>query len=269
MVADLWKYRSLILHNAVDDLRNRYRGSVAGYLWNIFIPLAQIIVFATIFSALMRARLPQVAEIGDRFDYVIYLCSALLPWNAFADTLMRGVSSLAGNAGYIKKLPIPEQLFVAQDTCSGFFSSLLALAVFFVFSALIVRYGPFWEWLQILPIMVLMMAFAYGLGLLLSCINVFFRDVQPAMNVLVLLWFWLTPIVYPVTIFDQTGHDWVLPLLPLNPAYHFVHACHEAVYMHAWVAPATWLICIAITLVVNVLAFWVLRTLRPDIRDVL
>ena len=54
MVVSLWKYRGLILHNSVDDLRNRYRGSIAGYLWNVFIPLAQIVVFATIFSVLME-----------------------------------------------------------------------------------------------------------------------------------------------------------------------------------------------------------------------
>lgn len=270
MVVNLWKYRLVILRNAVDDLRNRYKGSIAGYLWNIFIPLAQIVVFSTIFSALMNYRFPTLPHgMSDRFSFVIFLCSGLLPWNAFADTLMRGVSSLVGNAGYLKKLPVPEQLFVAQDTCSGLFSGLLAMAVFLAFCAVVTGHGPYWAWLQVLPAMVLLMGFAFGMGLLLSCLNVFFRDVGPLMGVVLLLWFWLTPVVYPQEVFEGTGKEWVIQLLPLNPAYHFIEIFHDAVFMSR-VAPASrWIACCLITLVVNVAAYAVLRLLRPDIRDAL
>jgi len=269
MVLNLWKYRRLILRNAINDLRNRYRGSVAGYLWNIFVPLAQIIVFATIFSVLMQARLPRMPGMEDRFNFVIFLCAGLLPWNAFADTLSRGVSSLAGNAGYLKKLPVPEQFFVAQDTCSGFFSGLIAIALFMLFSIIFAGYGPRAQWIQVIPALVLFMGFAFGLGLFLSCLNVFFRDIQPLMGVIILLWFWLTPVVYVETMFVDTQHEWVLSLLPLNPAYHFVHAFQDAVYRSTWVAPGVWATCLAITLAVNAIAYLVLRRLRADIRDTL
>jgi lipopolysaccharide transport system permease protein len=270
MVINLWRYRRLILHNAIDDLRNRYRGSIAGYLWNVFIPLAQIIVFSTIFSALMGYRFEKIPEgMPTRFNFVIFLCSGLLPWNAFADTLMRGVASLVGNAGYLKKLPVPEQLFVAQDACSGLFSGFLAVVIFLVFCVLAAGYGPFWAWWQVVPGMILFMGFAFGLGLLLSCLNVLYRDVQPLMNVVVLLWFWLTPIVYVEDIFRGTDKEWMLTVLPMNPAYHFVEVFHRAVFEHAIVPAHTWLTCLVIALVVNALAYAVLRRLRSDIRDVL
>lgn len=269
MVRNLWKYRGLIVRHAADDLRNRYRGSLAGYFWNVITPLAQIIIFSTIFGVLLQQKLGGVEGMEDHWVFVVFLCSGLLPWNAFADTLMRGVSSLVGNAGYLKKLPLPEQVFVAQDACSGFFTALLTLGVFFVFCILIVGYGPYWAWLQAIPGLILMMGLAFGLGLTMSCINVFFRDVQPAMNVIVLLWFWLTPIVYPEHMFENTSHAWLLRLLPLNPAYHFVEVFHASIFQHRLVGASTWVICIASTAVVNVVAYAVLRVTRSDIRDVL
>ncbi len=271
MVIGLWKYRRLVLHNSVGDLRNRYRGSVGGYLWNVFVPLAQIIVFSTIFSALMGWDMPDVRglKIKGGLSYVVFLCSGLLPWNTFADTLMRGVSSLVGNAGYLKKLPLPEQLFVAQDACSGFLSGLLAVAIFLVFSIVVAGYGPYPEWIQILPGMILLTGFAFGLGLVLSCINVFFRDVHPLTQVMVLLWFWLTPIVYMESNFDKPGKEWVLHLLPLNPMYHFVKVFHEGVFLHRWVPVHTWILCAVAAVVINIVAHAVLRRLRADIRDAL
>ncbi len=268
MVVSLWKYRRLIVYNSVGDLRNRYRGSVAGYLWNIFVPLAQIIVFATIFSALMGYRVPDIPDL-KHLNFVIFLCSGLLPWNTFADTLMRGVSSLVGNAGYLKKLPLPEQLFVAQDACTGFLSGLLTVAIFLLFTIVVAGYGPYWAWVQVLPGLLLLSAFAFGLGLVLSCVNVFFRDVHPFTQVMVLLWFWLTPIVYNEDIFQKAGKDWLLALLPANPMYHFMRVFQHGVFRHEWVSWHTWTICILATLAVNLAAFAVLRRLRADIRDTL
>jgi ABC-type polysaccharide/polyol phosphate export permease len=271
MVIGLWKYRRLVLYNSVGDLRNRYRGSVAGYLWNVFVPLAQIIVFSTIFAALMGWDLPNLRKLPIKggLSYVVFLCSGLLPWNTFADTLMRGVSSLVGNAGYLKKLPLPEQLFVAQDACSGFLSGLLSVAIFLVFSIVIAGYGPYWEWVQILPGMILLTGFAFGLGLVLSCVNVFFRDVHPLTQVVVLLWFWLTPVVYMEESFQRPGKEWVLSVLAFNPMYHFVTIFHEGVFMHNWVSAHTWIICGVATATVNGVAHAVLWRLRADIRDAL
>lgn len=266
MVINLWRYRRLILRNAVNDLRTRYSGSVAGYLWNIFIPLAQIVVFSLVFSALMDWR-AELYGMRGRFSFVVFLCSGLLPWNAFGETVMRGVSSLVGNAGYLKSLRIPEQIFVAQDACSGFLSALVALGLFLLFAALVAHHGPCWGWLQFIPAMLLFSGLAFGLGLLLSCFNVFFRDVQPFMNVVLLLWFWLTPIVYSETLFAGK-QAWMLTLLKWNPAYHYVRAFHAAMYDRLVPAPV-WLTCLAITLGTIGLAYGVLRKLRREIRDVL
>lgn len=268
MVVNLWKYRTLVVRNALGDLRHRYSGSVAGYLWNVFLPLAQIIVFALVFGALMAQRLPDSPMRDNRFGFVVFLCSGLLPWNAFAETLMRGVASLVAHAGYLKKLALPEQIFVAQDACTGFFTALVSLSIFLVF-ALAVGHRPSLAWLQALPLLVLFLGFAFGLGLLLSCVNVFYRDVQPLMNVVILLWFWLTPVVYTPDLFAKAGFAWVGQLLPFNPAYHFVLAFHDALYFNRLIPAQAWLLCAAIALAANAAGYAALRALRPEIRDAL
>src|SRR2546423_1351372 len=99
MTSVLWQYRKFILVNAVADLRHRFSGSVGGYLWNVLVPLAQIAVFAIIFSGLMGSRMPETPAARGRFTFVIFLCSGLLAWNAFAETLIRASGSLVMNAG--------------------------------------------------------------------------------------------------------------------------------------------------------------------------
>jgi lipopolysaccharide transport system permease protein len=277
MAAVIWKYRRYVWSSALADLRHRFSGSVAGYLWNIFIPLAQLIVFAVIFGILFSNQINE----GPRgpFAFILFLCSGLLAWNAFADTLLRSSAAFVGNAGYLKKLPLPEQIFIAQEACGGFLTALISIIIFLIFSLTIAHYGPFWQWIQALPLLVLFLGFAYGLGLIFASLHVFFRDVQPFLNVVVMLWMWLTPIVYRESTFHDPihPHPIIVKLLHLNPAYHYIVAFHESLWWGGnsgatgpgWVPLWRWGILIALTLEVNLVGVWVLRHFRSEIRDVL
>jgi ABC-type polysaccharide/polyol phosphate export permease len=269
MAVVVWKYRRFIWANALADLRHRFSGSVAGYLWNVFVPLAQLLVYAVIFGALMGNKMDDGPHV--RFNFIIYLCSGLLAWNAFAETVLRSSAALVSNAGYLKKLPLPEQIFVAEEACGGFLTAVISISLFVLFSIFASHWGPFWPWLQAIPLLILFLGFAYGLGLILGCLNVFFRDVQPFMNVVVLLWMWLTPVVYKESQFADPAspHPIVLSLLHLNPAYYFIVGFHRSFWDGRWVSLQTWLICIGITLVFNLLGAAVVRRLRAEIRDVL
>ena len=269
MTPVFWQYRRFILANAVAELRHRFSGSVAGYLWNVFIPLAQLMVFAVIFSVIMGNRINQGPQ--GKFSFIIFLCSGLLAWTAFAETLVRSSSSLVGNAGFLKKLPLPEQIFVAQEAATGFLTAGISISLFVLFSIAIARYGPFVQWLQVIPLLVLFLGFAYGLGLIFACINVFFRDVQPFINVLALLWMWLTPVVYVDDFFRDPlhPHPIVLRILQFNPAYYYIDGFHQSLWLGKWVQPQTWIICCAITFGFNLAAAWILHQVRSEIRDVL
>lgn len=265
----IWRYRGFIVRSALAELRHRFSGSVAGYLWNVFVPLAQLIVFAIIFSVLMGNRMPADSPVTGRFSFIVFLCSGLLPWNAFAETLARSAGAMVSAAGFIKKLPIPEQIFVATENVGGIITGLIALAIFAVFSIFVADYGPYLQWLQALGMLVLFMWFGYGLGLILACLNAFFRDIQPFMNVILLLWMWLTPIVYLDTFFQNSQHDWMLTLFRFNPAYYFIDGFHEALFWSRWIQSEHWLTCLAIAAGTHLLALPVLARLRGEIRDVL
>lgn len=273
MTLVLWKYRRFILANALADLRHRFSGSVAGYLWNIFFPLAQLAVFAVIFSVLMGNRMDEgpAALHANKFSFIIYLCSGLLAWNAFAETLVRSSASMVSNAGFLKKLPLPEQIFVAQEATGGFLTAAISVSIFILFSILIARYGPFWQWLAAIPLLILFLGFAYGLGLILSCLHVFFRDVQPFINLVVLLWMWLTPVVYVERIFldPKQPHPIVIAIMHLNPAYYYIDGFHQCLWWGRAVPAFDWEMCLAITFAFNIAAALVLRRLRAEIRDVL
>ena len=269
MSVTLWTYRRFILTSALADLKHRFSGSVAGYLWNVFVPLAQLTVFALIFSVLMGNQIDEGPK--GRFSFIIFLCSGLLAWNAFAETLVRSSAALVSNAGYLKKLPIPEQIFVAQEATGGFVTALISISLFAIFSMTVAGYGPKWEWIQAIPLLFLFVALAYGLGLMMACFNVFFRDVNPFMNVLVLLWMWLTPVVYVEKIFHDPSHPhpYVLMLLKFNPAYHYISGFHQSLWLGQWLAIETWIICLCVTLAANMLGAAVLRSCRAELRDVL
>jgi ABC-type polysaccharide/polyol phosphate export permease len=271
MTLVLWKYRRFILANALADLRHRYSGSVAGYLWNVFVPLAQLAVFAVIFGILFGRGDDDLLPGNPKFPFILFLCSGLLAWNAFADTLVRASASLVGNAGYLKKLPIPDQIFVAQEALSGFFTAVISISIFILFAVFLSHYSPCWQWLQAIPLLILFVGFAYGLGLMLACFNVFFRDVQPFVNVVVLLWMWLTPVVYKESMFtDKTSpHPIAIRLIHFNPAYHYIRGFHESLWHKHWIAASTWYACIGITLGFILIGTAVLRKLRAEIRDVL
>src|SRR5258708_25562237 len=106
MPMGLWKDRRFILANALADLRHRFSGSVAGYLWNVFVPLAQLTVFAVIFSVLMGNRMDNEVPSGT-FSFIVYLCCGLLACNAFAETLLLSASSLLGRLGQLRHHPLP------------------------------------------------------------------------------------------------------------------------------------------------------------------
>ena len=129
MIVNLWRYRSFILRNAAripestrEELRKR------GHVIN---PLAQILIYTLVFSQLMEMRLPGSVAAGA---FALYLCAGILPWTAFSDCVLRGANAFIENAAYLKKLPIPEQVFVAQNAVTATISLAVSMALLLVVS---------------------------------------------------------------------------------------------------------------------------------------
>jgi ABC-type polysaccharide/polyol phosphate export permease len=261
-VRALWHYRAFIWEGALHDLRLRYAGSSLGVFWNVLTPLAMMALYTLVFTVVIPAGSLRTGLTTGSF--VLYLACGFLPWGAFVDSTVRGSQSLVGNAAFLKKMPIPEQVFVAETAVSGVLAMLIALGLVVVLAAVLGQPPqPVW---MLLPLVVLLwQTLGFGLGLLLGTLNVFFRDIVPALVVIFQIWMWSLPIVYLEDFLPQTYRS----LLVFNPAYPYLRAIRDA-YLElrlpdAWV----WGAMVVWAATATALGFVVLRRLQPEIRDVL
>lgn len=261
MIADLYANRGYVWGAALADLRNRYAGSIGGALWNILQPLLMIAVFTAVFTGLMARE--GVPGEGDA-PYVVYLCSALLPWYALAECITRGTHALSANALYLRKSAIPEQVFVAQTAVSA----ALSLAVSFtllILVALAFGHEPSWAWLLLPLPLTLLIALGFGLGLALGAVYVFIRDVAQGVPVLLQAGFWTFPIVYRAEVVPE----WLRRALPYNPVYPALTGVRELFLFGRVPSVELWAGMVLWAGAAVLLGSLVLRKLRPEIRDVI
>jgi homopolymeric O-antigen transport system permease protein len=261
MNSSLWKYRRFIVVNALADLRHRYAGTGMGMFWNVLHPLALIAVYSIVFSQIMRTSLPGGS---GKLAYTIYLCSGLFPWLAFSDCVSRGCGSFVSNANYLKKLPIPEQVFVAQSAVASMLSLSINFAMLLIVATLL-GFHPRWHWFMLPIPLVLFQSLGFGIGLLLATLNVFFRDVGEWTNVVLQIAMWTVPIVYWVG-FLPPRIQWLLKFHPLMPALVTTRALFlygRLPDLGTWVAMVLW------PALLVFLGGRLLHKLRPEIRDVI
>ena len=266
MIRGLLSHRRFIWQSAVAELRHRYAGTGLGVVWNVLHPLALIAVYSIVFTALMRGRVP--GDAGGHFGYVLYLCSGLLPWLAFAECLTRGCNAFTDNATYLRKLPIPEQVFVARAAASATLGLAISFALLLVIS-LALGLRPRAQWVLLPAALLSMQALGFGLGLLCGTLNVFFRDVGQLLGVALQVVLWTVPVVYVV---DGNGFPgWFVGALkwhPLLPPLEAVRVWFLGLppKMAPW---QMWLGMIAWPAAAVAAAGAVFGKLRREIRDVL
>lgn len=260
MIFGLWRYRWFILKNALSELRYRYAGSALGVLWNIVNPLAQIVVYTLVFSNIMA---PRLGAGSTPVGFTLYLCSGIFPWVAFSECVARGANAFVENASYLKKLPIPEQVFVAQNAVSATLGLAISMSLLFVLTVGTAG-GLSATWIGVPAALVLFQAFGFGIGLLLSTLNAFLRDVGQAVGVGLHLWMWATPIVYVEDILPAK----LQVLLQYNPAYPFIEALHRMIVSGEWPLPGTWVLMVVWASAAPLAGYLVLRAGRVEIRDV-
>ena len=210
----VWAFRGFIAASVRRDYQLRYRSTVLGFAWNLLQPLAMILIYTLIFSQLMRTRLDGS---NNPFAYGIHLCAGIFTWNLFAEIIQRSQSMFLDNANLLKKQRFPRMalpLIVVSTALLNFSIVLLLFLSFLLFSGNFPGIG-LWA---LLPLLAIQILFSMGLGLSLGVLNIFFRDVGQLSNLALQLWFWATPIVYPVGILPS----WLLPWMQLNPMYHLV-----------------------------------------------
>ena len=204
-------HRQLLQDFAWRELRSRYKGSALGFGWNFAIPLLNLAVFYLLFGVLLGQR-PRTGS-GEQ-NYAIFLFVGLLPWTFFANSLSAGASSIIANGAIVKKVRLPLQLLPAASVLSSFANLLLSFLVLFAVLAIFGPRHP--EGLLVLPLLVaIQVVMNLGFAYLLAAANVFFRDVQHILGVLLMAWYFLTPVLFPITIVAERPTE--RELLYLNP----------------------------------------------------
>ncbi len=217
---ELYQYREMLKNLVRKELRSRYKGSVLCFMWTFLNPLLMLVVFSILFSTVMRINVEK---------YTMFLFCALLPWNFFQSSVQAAASSIVGNGGLIKKIYFPTVILPLALVVSGVVSFLLSL--FILIPALLINNIPLvWPVLSLPLVLLVEFIFTLGLALLVSSINVYFRDVEHITSITLLAWFYLTPVLYPETLIPAQ----YLCLFKINPMTVIILAFRDIFFLGRW-----------------------------------
>lgn len=249
----------LLWELAKRDLWERYSGSSLGALWSVIYPLVTIFIYLVIFANIMGARLPGSSNV---YSYSIYLIAGVVPWTAFASTVMRASTVYLDKRNIISKIPVDLNCFPLYIVMSETMIFAITAAIFVVF--LIVTGYEFTPLFLLIPVLFgIQQIFAYALGSIMGIMVLFIRDIKEAVNVFFQFWFWATPIVYVGTILP----DFVKPYLILNPAYWFIGGYQQIMSFQTAPSLSHIILLLLLTGVLLFLKIRLMRMVERDIRD--
>jgi ABC-2 type transport system permease protein len=220
----VWRYRELLANLTRKELKVKYKNSALGFAWSLLNPILYLVVYWFVFQVVLKAGIP---------NFAIFFLAGLLPWNFFSTALGGGTISIVGNRGLVSKVWFPREILPLASIGAAmvhFFLQSLVLALTLV----VFRYAPSPQFMLLLiPALVTLVVFLAALAIALSAVNVYLRDTQHFLELVLLAWFWLTPIVYAYeTAKDQLGAwSWVFLA---NPMTDIVLVFQRAIYNKTW-----------------------------------
>lgn len=216
-IGELYTYREMIFSMIRRDIRGKYKASVLGFLWTFLNPLLQLFIYTMVFSVILRAGIE---------DFYIYLFIGLVPWNFFAASVSGGAFCVVGQENLIKKIYFPRLVLPISYVTSAFVNMLLTFIVIFVVLILSGR-GFNIVALLFLPVIWLVeYLLALGMCMVTSALTVYFRDLEYLLNIVMMGWMYLTPIMYTTEMVPEE----LRYLFLLNPMTAIIEAYHEILY---------------------------------------
>lgn len=243
-VAEYRSSKELFANLMLRELRSKYKRSFFGWTWSLATPLANMAVYTIVFAYFLRISSSNFT--GDPSGlrvYALYLLCGMLPWNYFQIGVMSSIGSLVSNSTLIKKSYFPRTLLPGSVIGAGLVSHLIEMGL------LVVALLGFGDWRAVvyLPFVILltaiMMVFALGFGLMLSALNIYFRDIQHFVGILFLVWLYMTPIIYPLGVIHSHKLQFILKINPMTDAVNSYRAvmyngrfpgAYELVYFAVW-----------------------------------
>ena len=263
---EIFAARELLANLTLREIRGKYKRTVFGQLWSLANPLALMLIYTFVFALIFRVQ-PDRGNPSGLDVFALWLLCGLLPWTFLATVLNLGVASLVANAGLIQKVYFSRIVLPLSVVGSSGYSWLFEMAVLVI--ALSVGGGFVLPWLALVIVAMLLLAvFVAGLALMLSIANVYFRDTQYFITIVLQLWMYLSPIMYPSSLVQTASRDiggilgtpfTLEGIYTLNPMVHFIEVFRNLLYDNRWPDPVEWVICAAWALATFVVGMEVFR----------
>ena len=220
MFRSLWRYRHFVLSSIHNELKSRFARSKFGGFWMIINPLSQVLIYALILSNVLAAKLP---GIENKYSYAIYLMAGLLAWTLFSEIIGRCLTLFIEQGNLMKKMSFPRVTLPAIVIGSCLLNNILLFSAMLVIFALLGHQFTL-AMLWLIPLTLVVVVLALGIGLILGVMNVFLRDIGQVTPIILQMIFWFTPIVYPINIIPEAYRHWLKfnPMYPLTDVYQQV-----------------------------------------------
>lgn len=221
-ISEIWRFRETLVGLVRKELKVKYKNSVLGFAWSMLNPTMYLGIYYVVFQLILKNGIK---------DFAIFLLCGLVVWNLFSTAVPNAATAVVGNSSIVKKVAFPREILALASVGASlvfFFFQIIVLVV----ALAVFRFVPVWNYLWlIIPAMVALLILAAALGVFLSAVNVYLRDVQHLLELFIVLWFWATPIVYPYReIADRLTKYHIAWLYLLNPVTAIVMVFQRALY---------------------------------------
>jgi ABC-2 type transport system permease protein len=251
----LFSYRELLFSLTKKELKVKYRGSALGFFWSLLNPILTMLVYSFVFSIVLRAGIK---------EFAIFLICALLPFNFLSNSVNYGTGSIISNSNLVNKIYFPREIIPLSIIFANFFNFLFELIALFI--VLAVMGYKFYLFLYLLPVIIFIQFFlVMGVTLLVSALNVFFRDLQHLITIIMMVWFFGTPIIYPLSMVPER-FQFIIKINPMTiytayyrNIFYYVKYPEGAGFPNVWET----LIALGITIVLFFIGYFVFKKLEP------
>ncbi len=244
------RYRWLLQELIVRDLKIKYRRSFLGYLWSLLNPLLLMIVLTIVFSQMFRFDIP---------NFPVYLLAGQLIFGFYSEATTMAMHSILGSAALIKKIYLPKYIFPVSRVLSSFTTMTFSLVALFI--VMFATKSELHITIVILPVVLFyVLVFSIGIGLILSVLVVYFRDIKYLYSVFLTALNYLTPIFYPVSILPV----WLREALVFNPLYNYVEMFRKVVLYGVWPGIYEHMICFGIAFITLIIGLLIFKRYQRD-----
>lgn len=261
----IWEYWNLIYTFGQRDLKSKFKGSALGWVWSLVVPLATLGIYSAVFSIIFRAVPPELGN-GQPGIFVVWLFAGLIFWTFFSNVVNNGFLEMLGAGPILQKVFFPAYAPVLGAGLAVGVQSLIELGIYAVILIVLGNIG--WTWLLMPFYVVFVVIFVGSLATILAILNVYYRDLAHLVTIALQLLFYVTPIIYPLSMVTQQWRGiYLRDLLELNPLTSFVTLFRNLMYELSPGTTSQWAVVVGTALITFGIAYWVMQTKGADLGE--